>query len=42
MKRRLYILVFCSALLLLALAGWAIAGVRYGLTGQRRGALATS
>jgi hypothetical protein len=42
MKRRLYILVFCSALLVLAVGGWAIAGVRYGLTGSRRGALATS
>jgi hypothetical protein len=42
MKRRLYIVTIFSALLLLALVGWAIDGVRYGLTGSRRRALATS
>jgi hypothetical protein len=42
MKRWLYIVTFFSALLVLALAGWAVDAVRYGLTGSRRRALATS
>jgi hypothetical protein len=42
MKRWLYIVALCSALLLLAVAGWAADGVRYGLTGSRRRALAPS
>jgi hypothetical protein len=42
MKRRLYILTLVFALVLFAVAGWAVEGVRYGLTGSRRRALATS
>ena len=41
MKRRLYLTVLVVALLTLALGGWAVQAVRYGLTGPRR-ALATS
>jgi hypothetical protein len=41
-KRRLSIFVLFFALLLLAAVGWAAEGVRYGLTGSRRGALAPS
>jgi hypothetical protein len=42
MKRQLYIVVICLVLLLVALGGWVVEGVRFGLTGSRRRALATA
>jgi hypothetical protein len=42
MKRRLYIVLICLLLLLVACVGWAVEGMRYGLTGSRRRSLATA
>jgi hypothetical protein len=41
-KRSIYIVAICFVLLLVACVGWAVEGVRYGLTGSRRRALATT
>ena len=41
MKRSLYLTLLVVALLVLALGGWAVQAVRYGLGGPRR-ALATA
>ena len=40
MKRRMYLTLLFSALLLLAVAGWLVEGVRYGVGGSRRPGLA--
>jgi hypothetical protein len=42
MKGRAYLLLFCIGLVLLAVAGWAVDGVRWALTGSRRPRLATA
>jgi hypothetical protein len=42
MKRSLTIVAICLAVLVVACVGWAVEGLRYGLTGSRRRALATS
>ena len=36
MKRRLIFLLFVTGLLLLALGGWAVQGLRFAATGGRR------
>ena len=44
MKRTLWLLILAFALLLLAIGGWAVNGVRWTLSGPRRarGRLATA
>lgn len=44
MKRTLWLLILAFALVLLAVGGWAVNGVRWALTGPRRarGRLATA